>query len=99
MQRCYWKWQKLLVIGFPARIRHAEILRTGTMKTADCNCHPQFHYMVWPSPSSGFALQHNTDPGKTNRVNVTYAANFVVGQNQVLISPSIRNNFFRLFQP
>jgi hypothetical protein len=55
--------------------------------------------MVWPFPSSGFVLQQNSDLGTTNWVNVTNAANFVGGQNQVLIPPSAGNDFFRLYHP
>jgi hypothetical protein len=55
--------------------------------------------IVWPFPSSGFVLQQNSDLGTTNWVNVTNAANFVGGQNQVLIPPSAGNDFFRLYHP
>ena len=55
--------------------------------------------MVWPFPSSGYMLQQNSDLGTTNWVNETNAANFVGGQNQVLILPSAGNDFFRLFHP
>jgi len=44
-------------------------------------------------------LQQNSDLGTTNWVNVTNAANFVGGQNQVLIPPLAGNGFFRLYHP
>jgi hypothetical protein len=50
----------------------------------------------WPSSFTGFILQQNGDLTATNWVDVTNAASVVGEQNQVIMSPTNSNNFYRL---
>ena len=53
----------------------------------------------WPAPSTGFQLQHVTDLGSTPLVwtDATNIAEVVGGENQVLLSPIVMYQFYRLF--
>jgi len=55
--------------------------------------------LVWPYPSSGYALQQNTDLGTTNWVHATNTVNFIGGRNQVTLLRPAGNDFFRLMHP
>ena len=56
--------------------------------------------VAWPAPSTGFSLQQN--PVVNNAASwsgVTNAPVVVGSENQVLVSPSVGNRFFRLTSP
>jgi len=54
--------------------------------------------IAWPSPSTGFALQMNTNLLTTNWVSTT--APITVGsENQVIVAPPVGREFFRLKFP
>jgi hypothetical protein len=52
----------------------------------------------WPAPSTGFTLQQNPDLKPTNWGNIGGTPSVVNGQNQVIVSPPVGNQFFRLTQ-
>ncbi|HWV98497.1 MAG TPA: hypothetical protein VNZ64_02275 [Candidatus Acidoferrum sp.] len=52
----------------------------------------------WPAPSTGFALQQNGDLRTTSWSPATGTFSVVNGQNQVIVSPPIGNQFYRLKQ-
>jgi hypothetical protein len=52
--------------------------------------------VAWPAPSTGFALQQNTNLVSTNWLSVTNSVNVVGGENHVIIAPPSGNRFFRL---
>ncbi len=52
----------------------------------------------WPAPSTGFTLQQNPDLKPTNWGSVGTTPSVVNGQNQVIVSPPVGNEFFRLKQ-
>jgi hypothetical protein len=52
----------------------------------------------WPSPSAGFVLQQNMNPGTTNWTDYTGATNDDGTSKSVTISPAAGNMFFRLKQ-
>ena len=54
--------------------------------------------VAWPSASTGFSLQQNTNLLTTNWSNVTNAVDVVGTNNQVKIAPPIGNRYYRLFQ-
>jgi hypothetical protein len=52
--------------------------------------------LSWPSSFTGFSLQHNVDLSSTNWMTISNPV-FVVGdQNQVVVSSTNRNTFYRL---
>lgn len=53
----------------------------------------------WPSASTGFRLQQKSSLGTTNWATVTNIPAVTNGQNQVIISPSTGNAFYRLISP
>ena len=55
--------------------------------------------VAWPSPSSGFKLQFNTDLNTTIWTDVGQAPAVVGGENQIIVSPPAGNRFFRLKWP
>jgi hypothetical protein len=50
----------------------------------------------WPANFSNFILQQNNDLATPNWVDVTNSVNVVGEENQVVISPAVDNNFYRL---
>lgn len=55
--------------------------------------------ITWPAPSTGFVLQQNGDLKTTTTwLNVSATPTVVNGQNQVIVSPPIGNEFYRLKQ-
>jgi len=50
----------------------------------------------WPSSFPNFSLQQNIDLTTTNWIDVTNSVNAVGEENQVIISPAVDNNFYRL---
>jgi len=54
--------------------------------------------VAWPAPSTGFALQVNTNLGTTNWAS-TGAPAVVGSENQVIIAPPVGRQFFRLVHP
>ncbi len=52
----------------------------------------------WPDPSTGFQLQQNGDLKTTSWGNVLTTPTVVNGQKQVIVSPPIGNQFYRLKQ-
>jgi len=52
--------------------------------------------LYWPTNSTGFTIQQNTDLGTTNWISMTNVVNVVGTNNQVRLSPLIGNVFFRL---
>jgi hypothetical protein len=52
--------------------------------------------IAWPAPSTGFALQQNSNLITTNWITVPNATNVVGGENQVIISPPVGKQFYRL---
>jgi hypothetical protein len=59
---------------------------------------PNTVLLAWPAPSTGFSLQQNAALGTTNWSGVTNSVAVVGTENQVLISPSVGNRFYRLTQ-
>lgn len=55
--------------------------------------------LSWPSPPGGFVLQQNFDLTTTNWLTVTNLPSVINGLNQVILSPSADNQFFRLQYP
>ena len=55
--------------------------------------------VAWPAPSSGFKLQFNADLNTTNWEDVGQTPTVVGGENQVIVSPSVGNRFYRLRWP
>jgi len=53
----------------------------------------------WPSPSTGFSLQENTNLSTTNWTAVTNVADVVGNDKQVKVSPPVGNRFYRLKFP
>jgi len=53
--------------------------------------------VAWPSPSTGFALQQNTNVATPNWVNSTAVPTTVGLENQVAVSAPAGQRFFRLF--
>src|SRR6266478_8862259 len=52
--------------------------------------------IAWPAPSTGFSLQQNSQVGTTNWMSVTNEPLMVGSEKQVLVSPPVGNNFYRL---
>lgn len=52
----------------------------------------------WPAPSTGFSLQQSPSLNGPNWSNVSASPTVVGGQNQVIVSPPVGNDFFRLKQ-
>jgi hypothetical protein len=55
--------------------------------------------LSWPSPPGGFVLQQNSDLTTTNWTTVTNTPNMTNLQNQVTLSPTSGNQFYRLKYP
>ena len=55
--------------------------------------------LSWPSPSTGFVLQQNSNLGVAGWLDVTNTPAVTNGQNQVAIPATPQNNFFRLLHP
>jgi hypothetical protein len=55
--------------------------------------------LSWPSPPTGFVLQQISSLNGTNWVAATNTLVFTNGQNQVVLSPSTNNQFYRLKYP
>jgi len=56
--------------------------------------------VAWPTPSTGFSLQQNTNLSTANNwAGVTNAVNVVGSENQVIVSPPTGNRFYRLKYP
>ena len=55
--------------------------------------------LLWPTNSTGFALEQNFDLATTNWVNVTNAASVAGTNNQVVLPRREGNEFFRLKLP
>ncbi len=53
----------------------------------------------WPASSTTFTLQQNSNAGVPNWGSVTNAVNVVGGQRQVIVSPPVGNQFYRLKYP
>jgi hypothetical protein len=55
--------------------------------------------LSWPSASTGYLLQQNSALGTSNWLNVGNPVNTVNGNNQVLVTPTGRENAYRLKSP
>lgn len=55
--------------------------------------------VYWPSPSTGFTLQQNTNAGSTNWVTVSENVNDNGTNNFIIVNPPAANHFYRLFKP
>ncbi len=55
--------------------------------------------IYWPASSTTFTLQQNSNTGVPNWGSVTNAVNVVGGQCQVIVSPPVGNQFYRLKYP
>jgi hypothetical protein len=55
--------------------------------------------IAWPAPSTGFSLQQNGALNTSNWLSVTNVPAMVGGENQVIVSPPIGKNFYRLKSP
>lgn len=53
----------------------------------------------WPSPSTGFALQQNTDLNTTNWVGTSEALSDNGTSKFIIVNPLTGNRFYRLFKP
>ncbi len=52
--------------------------------------------VAWPAPSTGFSLQQNAALVTTNWATVTNVPAVVGSENQVIVSPPVGNQFYRL---
>ena len=55
--------------------------------------------IAWPAPSTGFALQQNSDLNTVAWAGVTNVPAVVGSENQVIISPPAGSQFYRLKYP
>jgi hypothetical protein len=55
--------------------------------------------LSWMSPPGGFVLQQNSDLTTTNWTAVTNTPTITNGQNQIILSPTNGNQFYRLEYP
>ena len=55
--------------------------------------------VAWPAPATGFSLQQSDALSAPAWVNVTNSPVVVGAENQVIITPSPRNRFYRLKYP
>ncbi|HEX7577901.1 MAG TPA: hypothetical protein VF430_07695, partial [Verrucomicrobiae bacterium] len=55
--------------------------------------------LSWPSPPAGFVLQQISGLNGTNWLAATNTPVFTNGRNQVVLSPSISSQFYRLKYP
>jgi hypothetical protein len=55
--------------------------------------------LFWIAPSNAFRLQQNPDLTTTNWASVTNSVSVTNSQNQVIVSPAIGHNFYRLLHP
>ena len=55
--------------------------------------------LFWIAPSNAFRLQQNPDLTTTNWASVTNPVSVTNSQNQVVVSPAIGHNFYRLLHP
>jgi hypothetical protein len=53
----------------------------------------------WPAPSTGFNLQRNSNLNPTDWVGVTDTPTVANGRNQVIVSPRVGTEFYRLKFP
>ena len=53
----------------------------------------------WPSPSTGFVLQQNTDINTTNWVGLSGSLNDDGTSKFIVVNPPAGNRFYRLFKP
>jgi hypothetical protein len=53
----------------------------------------------WPSPSTGFRLQENTDLNSANWVNAPQAVSDNGTTKSITVSPTTGRRFYRLFKP
>lgn len=56
-------------------------------------------HVSWPSPSTGFVLQQNSDLNSTNWVNVPQAVSDNGATKSIMVSPTTGRRFYRLFKP
>jgi hypothetical protein len=55
--------------------------------------------VAWPAAAAGWTLQQNTNLILGAWINLTNTVEVVNGQNQIIFSPSIGGQFYRLQQP
>ena len=55
--------------------------------------------VYWPSPSTGFNLQQNTNLSTTNWVTPPQTVNDVGTNKFIIVNPPAGNRFYRLFKP
>jgi len=55
--------------------------------------------VVWPSPSTGFRLQENSDLNTTNWVNAPQAVSDNGTNNFITVNPATSRRFYRLIKP
>ncbi len=55
--------------------------------------------VAWLTPTLNYSLQQNAAVGTTNWTGVTNQVNFVGPESQVMISPPVGNQFYRLKSP
>ena len=55
--------------------------------------------VAWPNPSTGFSLQENVAMGTLNWNGVTNSISVIGSENQIVVTPSGGNRFYRLFHP
>jgi hypothetical protein len=53
----------------------------------------------WPSPSTGFTLQQNSDLNTTNWVPATQAVADNGTEKFIIVNPPVGNRYYRLFKP
>jgi hypothetical protein len=55
--------------------------------------------VFWPSPSAGFSLQQNTNPGTTNWVAPAQSVNDDGTNRFIIVNPPAGNRYYRLIKP
>jgi hypothetical protein len=55
--------------------------------------------VYWTYPSTGFALQQNTNLGTTNWTGVSQTVTNDGAHNYIIVNPPTGNQFYRLFKP
>ena len=79
-----------------ATVVYRELPSAPLLSIAQSNA---FAIVSWPSPSTGFQLQQNTNPNSTNWTTPSEAITDNGTTRSITVSPAPGNRFFRLFKP
>ena len=76
-------------------------LQTSGAPSLNVTFHPQFQAVVvsWPSPSTGFVLQHTTAVNSTNWITAPQTVTDNGTNRFIVVAPPDGYRFYRLFKP